>query len=83
MKRVKENERRLSEDSFRVSFRRTKRKTYQRGDSKGIDTYDMNIYKSGNYIIADIAGSATLKIDTHNDLKFVVLSYIEDVSPLR
>ena len=54
----------------------TERKTYQRGDSKGIDTYDMNIYKSGNYIIADIAGSATLKIDTQNDLKFVEIVHL-------
>ena len=54
----------------------TERKTYQRGYSKGIDTYYINIYKSGNYIIADIAGSATLKIDTQNDLKFVEIVHL-------
>ena len=54
----------------------TERNTYQRGDSKGIDTYDMNIYKSGNYIIADITGSASLKIDTQNDLKFVEIVHL-------
>ena len=49
----------------------TERKTYQRGDDKGIDTYDMNIYKSGLYVIAEIPGSASLKIDTQDDLNFV------------
>ena len=49
----------------------TERNTYQRGDDKGIDTYDMNIYKSGFFVIAEIPGSATLKIDTQDDLKFV------------
>ena len=49
----------------------TERNTYQRGDDKGIDTYDMNIYKSGSFVIAEIPGSASLKIDTQNDLKFV------------
>ena len=49
----------------------TERKTYQRGDDKGIDTYDMNIYKSGTFVVAEIPGSASLKIDTQDDLKFV------------
>ena len=49
----------------------TERNTYQRGDDKGIDTYKMNIYKSGLFVIAEIPGSATLKIDTQDDLKFV------------
>ena len=49
----------------------TERNTYQRGDDKGIDTYEMNIYKSGFFVIAEIPGSATLKIDTQDDLKFV------------
>lgn len=49
----------------------TERNTYQRGDDKGIDTYEMNIYKSGLFVIAEIPGSATLKIDTQDDLKFV------------
>ena len=54
----------------------TERKTYQRGDSKGIDTHDMNIYKSGSYIIAEIPGSASLKIDSQNDLKFVEIVHL-------
>ena len=33
----------------------TERNTYQRGDSKGIDTYDMNMYKSGNFVTAEVA----------------------------
>lgn len=49
----------------------TERNTYQRGDDKGIDTYEMNIYKSGMFVVAEIPGSATLKIDTQDDLKFV------------
>lgn len=49
----------------------TERSTYQRGDDKGIDTYDMNIYKSGLFVVAEIPGSAKLKIDTQKDLKFV------------
>ena len=49
----------------------TERSTYQRGDDKGIDTYNMNIYKSGSFVIAEIPGSASLKIDTQDDLKFV------------
>jgi hypothetical protein len=49
----------------------TERNTYQRGDDKGIDTYEMNIYKSGTFVVAEIPGSATLKIDTQDDLKFV------------
>ena len=49
----------------------TERNTYQRGDDKGIDTYDVNIYKSGSFVIAEIPGSAKLKIDTQDDLKFV------------
>ena len=31
----------------------------------------MNIYKSGSFVIAEIPGSASLKIDTQDDLKFV------------
>ena len=49
----------------------TERKTYQRGDEKRIDTYDMNIYKSGLFIISEIPGSASLKIETQDDLNFV------------
>lgn len=49
----------------------TERNTYERGDDKGIDTYDMNIYKSGFFVIAEIPGSAILKIDTQDNLKFV------------
>ena len=54
----------------------TERNSYQRGDSKGIDTYDMNIYKSGNYVIAEIPGSASLKIDTQNNLEFVEIVHL-------
>ena len=49
----------------------TERKTYQRGDSKGIDTYDMEIYKSGNFVIAEIPSSASLKIDITDNMNFV------------
>ena len=49
----------------------TERKTYQRGDNKGIDTYDMQIYKSGNFVIAEIPSSASLKIDAANNMNFV------------
>tara|TARA_Y100000389_G_C17386780_1_gene477507 strand:- start:256 stop:624 length:369 start_codon:yes stop_codon:yes gene_type:complete len=53
------------------------RKTYQRGDSKGIDTHNMNVYSSGQYVIAEIPGSAYLKIDASNDLND--LSFFEIV----
>ena len=49
----------------------TERNTYQRGDSKGIDTYDMNMYKSGNFVTAEVAGRASLKIDIANSMNFV------------
>ena len=49
----------------------TERNTYQRGDSKGIDTYDMNMYKSGNFVIAEVTGRASLKIDIANSMNFV------------
>jgi len=49
----------------------TERNTYQRGDSKGIDTYDMNMYKSGNFVIAEVTGRASLKIDIVNSMNFV------------
>ena len=49
----------------------TERSTYQRGDSKGIDTYDMNMYKSGNFVIAEVTGRASLKIDIANGMNFV------------
>jgi len=49
----------------------TERNTYQRGDSKGIDTYDMNMYKSGNFVIAEVTGRASLKIDIANGMNFV------------
>ena len=49
----------------------TERNTYQRGDSKGIDTYDMNMYKSGNFVIAEVTGRASLKIDIVNGMNFV------------
>ena len=49
----------------------TERNTYQRGDSKGIDTYDMNMYKSGNFVIAEVTGRASLKIDIANNMNFV------------
>ena len=49
----------------------TERNTYQRGDSKGIDTYDMNMYKSGNFVIVEVTGRASLKIDIANNMNFV------------
>ena len=49
----------------------TERNTYQRGDSKGIDTYDMNMYKSGNFVIAEVPGSASLKMDITGNMNFV------------
>ena len=49
----------------------TERNSYQRGDSKGIDTYDMNMYKSGNFVIADVTGRASLKIGIANSMNFV------------
>jgi hypothetical protein len=49
----------------------TERNTYQRGDSKGIDTYNMSMYKSGNFVTAEVAGSASLKIDIVNSMNFV------------
>ena len=49
----------------------TERNTYQRGDSKGLDTYDMKMYKSGNFVIAEVPGSASLKIDLVNNMNFV------------
>ena len=51
----------------------TERNTYQRGDNKGIDTYDMNMYKSGNFVIAEVTGRASLKIDIANNMNFVEL----------
>ena len=36
----------------------------------------MNIYKSGNYVIAEIPGSASLKIDTQNNLEFVEIVHL-------
>ena len=49
----------------------TERNTYQRGDSKGIDTYDMEMYKSGNFVTAEVQGRASLKIDIANSMNFV------------
>ena len=49
----------------------TERNTYQRGDSKGIDTYNMSMYKSGNFVTAEVAGSASLKIDVADTMNFV------------
>jgi hypothetical protein len=49
----------------------TERNTYQRGDSKGIDTYNMSMYKSGNFVTAEVAGSASLKIDIADTMNFV------------
>ena len=49
----------------------TERNTYQRGDSKGIDTYNMSMYKSGNFVTAEVTGSASLKIDVADTMNFV------------
>ena len=49
----------------------TERNTYQRGDSKGIDTYNMSMYKSENFVTAEVAGSASLKIDIADTMNFV------------
>ena len=49
----------------------TERNTYQRGDSKGIDTYNMSMYKSGNFVTAEVVGSASLKIDVADTMNFV------------
>jgi len=49
----------------------TERNIYQRGDSKGIDTYNMNTYKSGNFITAEVPGIASLKIDVADTMNFV------------
>ena len=46
----------------------TDRKIYQRGDSKGMDTYDMNFFQAGIYRIAETArGGAILKLDPENN----------------
>ena len=50
----------------------TDRKIYQRGDSKGIDTHDMNFYQSGIYRLAEIDGGSFLKIDPENSFVEVV-----------
>tara|TARA_B100001964_G_scaffold89427_1_gene100497 strand:+ start:299 stop:643 length:345 start_codon:yes stop_codon:yes gene_type:complete len=44
----------------------TDRKIYQRGDSKGVDTHDMNFYQSGIYRLAEIDEGSFLKIDPEN-----------------
>ena len=49
----------------------TERNTYQRGDSKGIDTYNMKMYKSRNFVTAVVEGRASLKIDIANSMNFV------------
>ena len=54
----------------------TDRNTYQRGDSKGIDTYDMRVYKSGAFVIAEVSGSAFLKIDLLNTSEFVEIVHL-------
>ena len=42
----------------------TNKLVYQRGDSKGVDTYKASISNSGIYLIGEIKGSALLKIET-------------------
>ena len=50
----------------------TDRKIYQRGDSQGMDTHDMNFYNSGAFRIAEIKGGAFLKLDSENNFLEVV-----------
>lgn len=54
----------------------TKEETYQRDDNKNIKTYDLHIYKSGNFVIAEVGESTLFKMNTQNDKNFVEITYL-------
>ena len=54
----------------------TKEETYQRDDNKNIKTYDLHIYKSGNFVIAEVGESTLFKMNTQNDKNLVEITYL-------
>ena len=50
--------------------------TYQRTDRIGTKTYDLHIYKSGNYVIAEVGESRIFKMDNENNKSFIEITYI-------
>ncbi len=54
--------------------------TYQKTDSKGTKTYDLHIYKSGTFVIAEVGESTIFKMDTKNNKNFVEITYQELVA---
>ena len=54
----------------------TVEETYKRTDRIGTKTYDLHIYKSGNYVIAEVGESTIFKMDNENNKSFVEITYI-------
>ena len=54
----------------------TKEETYKRTDRIGTKTYDLHIYKVGNYVIAEVGESTIFKMDNENNKSFVETTYI-------
>jgi len=54
----------------------TKEETYKRTDRIGTKTYDLHIYKVGNYVIAEVGESTIFKMDNENNKSFVEITYI-------
>ena len=54
----------------------TKEETYKRTDRIGTKTYDLHIYKSGNYVIAEVGESTIFKMDNENNKSFVEITHI-------
>ena len=54
----------------------TQEKTYKRTDRIGTKTYDLHIYKVGNYVIAEVGESTIFKMDNENNKSFVEITYI-------
>ena len=58
----------------------TSEETYQRTDTIGTKNYDLHIYKSGKFVIAEVGESTIFKMDTQNNKSFVEITYLDLVT---
>jgi len=58
----------------------TSEETYQRTDRIGTKNYDLHIYKSGKFVIAEVGESTIFKMDTQNNKSFVEITYLDLVT---
>ena len=55
----------------------TVEETYKKTSRTGTKTYDLHIYKSGKYVIAEVSESTIFKMNNENNKSFIEITYID------